>query len=278
MGPTVPKGTVPKGVEGGCPVQELYTTISEWGAIGQGLAGGVVITLLNAVGALAVLAWRNPSPKFLDGALGFAAGVMLTASFTSLILPGIEYGGVLPVLVGIAAGALALDIGDHVIPHFHEIRGHEGVETDRVRAVWLFIIAITLHNAPEGLAVGVAFGSGDFSHGVQLMLAIGIQNVPEGLAVAVSAVNIGLGAHFYASFVGIRAGLVEIPMAVLGAWAVTAVEPLLPYAMGFAAGAMLYVISDEIVPETHREGHERLATAGTLLGVIVMLYLDVVLA
>lgn len=201
--------------------------------------------------------------------------MMLTASFTSLILPGIEYGGIVPVLMGIAAGALVLDVGDHLIPHRHAIRGREGIETARVRAVWLFIIAITLHNAPEGLAVGVAFGAGDFPDAVRLMLAIGIQNVPEGFAVAVSAVSIGLGARFYASIVGIRAGLVEIPLSVFGAWSVTVVEPLLPYAMGFAAGAMLYVISDEIVPETHRAGHERIATAGTILGVILMLYLDV---
>ncbi len=264
-------------------IADTVATARGWSPVVQALAGGAVITLLNALGALVVTVWRRPSQKFLDAALGFAAGVMLTAAFTSLILPGVEYGGILPVLAGIVLGAVGLDLADHYIPHVHArrrregIHRREGVETDRIRAVWLFIIAITLHNAPEGLAVGVAFGAGDFAEGVQLMLAIGIQNFPEGLAVAVSAMNIGLGAYWYAAFVGIRAGLVEIPMAVFGAWAVTVAAPLLPYAMGFAAGAMLYVISDEIVPETHRKGHERLATAGTMAGVVVMLYLDVAL-
>ena len=269
-------------MEGGW-IGEIVSMARGWNPLWQGLAGGVVITLFNAVGALLVTVWRRPSQKFLDAALGFAAGIMLTAAFTSLILPGVEYGGILPVLAGIAAGAVGLDLADHVIPHIHlrrrgrGVNRREGIETDRIHAVWLFIIAITLHNAPEGLAVGVAFGSTDFLEGVQLMLAIGMQNVPEGLAVAVAAMNVGFGAYWYAAFVGVRAGLVEIPMALLGAWAVTVAEPLLPYAMGFAAGAMLYVISDEIVPETHRKGHERLATAGTVLGVMVMLYLDVTL-
>ncbi|MGQ9478022.1 MAG: ZIP family metal transporter [Candidatus Bipolaricaulia bacterium] len=243
----------------------------------QGLLGGLVITLLNSLGALAVLVWQRPSERFLDGALGFAAGVMLTASFTSLILPGIERGGLGPVLIGLALGALILDLADHLLPHLHLAKGLEGVKTSRIRAVWLFIIAITIHNMPEGLAVGVGFGSGDLAGATKLMLAIGLQNIPEGLAVAVSALGAGMGAYFYASLVGVRAGLVELPLAVLGAWAVGLAQPLLPYAMGFAAGAMLYVISDEIVPETHRKGHERPATLGTLLGVAVMLSLDVAL-
>ncbi len=243
----------------------------------QGLLGGVVITLMNTAGALLVLVWRRPSQRFLDAALGFAAGVMLTASFTSLILPGIEAGGLVPVVVGMVLGALLLDLTDHWMPHLHRVIGREGRATPQLHAVWLFIIAITLHNAPEGLAVGVGFGSGDVPNALKLMLAIGIQNIPEGLSVAVSALSVGFGAAFYASFVGVRAGLVEIPLAVFGAWAVGVAGPLLPYAMGFAAGAMLYVISDEIVPETHRKGHERLATLGTLTGVIVMLVLDVAL-
>jgi ZIP family zinc transporter len=124
----------------------------------------------------------------------------------------------------------------------------------------------------------VGFGSGDLNAAFTLMIAIGLQNVPEGLAVAISSLNAGLGRRFYASFVGIRAGLVEIPLAVIGAWAVVAMRAVLPYAMGFAAGAMLYVISDEIIPETHRKGYERVATLGLMAGALVMLYLDVVLA
>lgn len=260
------------------PIESLFIAIAGNHPIMQGLVGGIVITLLNSIGALAVLVWRKPSERFLDTALGFAAGAMLAASFTSLILPGIEYGGILPVLIGVLLGAFVLDYADHNIPHLHGgIKGEEGGKTARIKGIWLFIIAITIHNMPEGLAVGVGFGSGDVGNAIPLMIAIGLQNIPEGFAVAASALSLGMGTYFYASVVGIRAGLVEIPLAILGAWAVTIAQPILPYAMGFAAGAMLYVISDEIVPETHRKGHERLATFGTILGVVVMLFLDVVL-
>ena len=242
-----------------------------------GLIGGIIITAMNTAGALLVLFFPRVSQKFLDAALGFAAGVMLTASFTSLILPGIESGGIIRVMLGIVLGVVFLDLADHFIPHIHFIMGEEGGHSEKLKAVWLFIIAITLHNAPEGLAVGVGFGSGNIKDAVILMLAIGFQNIPEGLAVSISSLHVGMGKKFYASLVGIRAGLVEIPLAVLGAWAVFSMKAILPYAMGFAGGAMLYVISDEIIPETHRQGHERLATFGTMFGILVMLYLDVTL-
>jgi len=255
----------------------LFVKATVGNTILQSLIGGTLITLMNALGALVVLVWRKPSERFLDTALGFAAGVMLTASFTSLILPGIELGGFPPTFAGVLFGAVILGIADHTIPHIHAVLGYEGSAQHRLKAVWLFIIAITIHNMPEGLAVGVGFGSGYLPTALKLMLAIGIQNIPEGLAVSVSALSAGMGTYFYACFVGVRAGLVEIPLAVLGAWAVQIARPLLPFAMGFAAGAMLYVISDEIVPETHRKGHELWATFGTILGVLVMLYLDVAL-
>ena len=258
-------------------LERAIVSTSNGNPIWMGLIGGLVITFFNTVGALAVLVWRRPSERFLDTALGFAAGVMLTASFTSLILPGINYGGIWPVVIGMAIGVLFLDQADLWLPHMHFIMGPEGAHTKKLRAVWLFIIAITLHNMPEGLAVGVGFGSGDTTNAMKLMLAIGIQNVPEGLAVAVASLTAGMGTYFYATLVGIRAGLVEIPLALFGAWAVHIASPILPYAMGFAAGAMLYVISDEIVPETHRKGHERFATIGTMIGVVVMLYLDITL-
>jgi len=256
-----------------------------------GLLGGIVIASFNLLGASLVFVWRNPSERALNGALGFAAGVMLAASFTSLIIPGIEVysnGNPLPVLVGVVLGALFLDRSDLLVPHAHYLltgrrrpdAANSGtglpVDDDRLAGVVLFILAITLHNMPEGLAVGVGFGSGDLGTAIPLMLAIGIQNVPEGLAVSVAAINAGLNKRFYAAFTGIRSGLVEIPLAVLGAYAVQVVTPLLPYAMGFAAGAMLFVISDEIVPETHRgDADERVATLGLIVGVVVMLYLDI---
>ncbi|QFU83262.1 ZIP family metal transporter [Natronorubrum aibiense] len=271
-------------------VVELFVQIAGDNPVMQGLVGGIVIAMLNLLGASLVLVWRNPSERALDGALGFAAGVMLAAAFTSLIIPGIEQysgGNPIPTLVGIVLGVLFLDRADILVPHAHYLltgnrRPDEAdpstslpLDNERLTPVILFILAITLHNMPEGLAVGVGFGSGDVENAIPLMLAIGIQNIPEGLAVSVAAINAGLDRRFYAVFAGLRSGIVEIPLAVLGALAVSAVEPLLPYAMGFAAGAMLFVISDEIIPETHTRGYERIATLGVMAGVVVMLYLDI---
>ena len=270
--------------------QDLFVSIAGTDPVVQGLVGGIVIATLNLIGAVLVFVWRDPSQRSMDVTLGAAAGIMLAASFTSLILPGVEAGGILPVIVGLVLGVVMLDQADAWVPHIHVlITGHvredrdstaavaEGLDESRVAAVLLFIVAITLHNMPEGLAVGVGFGSGNLDDALTLMLAIGIQNVPEGLAVSVAAINAGFHRTFYAVLTGVRAGLVEIPLAVFGAWAVTVAQPLLPYAMGFAAGGMLFVISDEIIPETHSNGNERLATLGIMAGLIVMLYLDVAL-
>ena len=195
-------------------------------------------------------------------------------------------GGALLLMAVAAAGVsfdgiFALVVGAVFSPIVVSLFTTDGsIDDDRLAPVILFILAITLHNMPEGLAVGVGFGSaaaGDTSIGsaVALMLAIGIQNVPEGLAVSIAAVNAGLDRRFYAAITGVRSGLVEIPLVLVGALAVTLAAPILPYAMGFAAGAMLFVISDEIVPETHLRGNERVATLGTIVGVVVMLYLDI---
>lgn len=273
-------------------MEDVFVSIAGTDPVIQGLVGGFVIAFLNLVGAALVFVWRNPSQRSMDAALGGAAGVMLAASFTSLILPGIEFGGILPVMVGIVLGVLVLDRADAWVPHVHVLitgriredgvqgarAADGGLNETRVASVLLFIVAITLHNMPEGLAVGVGFGSGNLQDAIPLMLAIGIQNIPEGLAVSVAAINAGFHRTFYAAFTGIRAGLVEIPLALFGAWAVTVAQPMLPYAMGFAAGGMLYVISDEIIPETHANGNERIATLGTMAGLLVMLYLDVALA
>lgn len=281
-------------------VEQLFVDFVGTNPVIQGLVGGLIIAAMNTLGALTVLVWSNPTERALDAALGFAAGVMLAASFTSLILPGIEAGGIWPVLVGFALGVVVLDRADQWVPHIHVVitgkvnddrtTANPRIETDtatgrervpdsdsRTASVLLFIVAITLHNMPEGLAVGVGFGSGDLGNALALMLAIGIQNIPEGMAVSVAAMNAGFGSLFYATLAGVRAGLVEIPLAVFGAFAVGVAAPILPYAMGFAAGGMLFVISDEIVPETHAHGHERIATLGTMLGVVVMLYLDITL-
>lgn len=313
--------------------EEIFVGIVGTNPVVHGLIGGLVIAVLNLLGALAVLVWRNPSQRALNTALGFAAGVMLSASFTSLILPGIDRGGILPVLAGVALGALVLSRADAWVPRVHRLitgrvpqralaaprqytgnpapgaparggspRGSpaEGSPADariphmhdaeaastepatlsnpRVASTVFFIIAITLHNMPEGLAVGVGFGSGNIGNAVALMLAIGVQNIPEGLAVAVSARKTGLGSMSYTAITGLRAGVVEIPLAVFGAAVVAVAQPLLPYAMGFAAGGMLYVICHEIIPQTHARGRERLATLGLLIGAMTMLALDVALS
>ncbi|MFW6437001.1 MAG: ZIP family metal transporter [Halococcoides sp.] len=275
-------------------IESLFVDWFGTNRIVHALVGGIAIATLNLFGASLVVVWRDPGERSLDAALGFAAGVMLAASFTSLILPGIETAGGGPiaavqVLAGVALGAIVLDAGDRLVPHAHVLltgrrRSDASDPSDslpiddaRLAGLVLFVLAITLHNVPEGLAVGVGFGSGDIAGGIALALAIGIQNVPEGLAVSIAAVNAGFDRRSYAALAGLRSGVVEIPAAVLGAVAVTLVAPILPYAMGFAAGAMLFVVSDEIVPETHARGHERVASLGTMAGVIVMLFLDVTL-
>ena len=262
-----------------------------------GLVGGVVIAGMNLVGALTILVWRNPSQRGLDTSLGFAGGVMIAAAFTSLLIPAIEqYGNLLTTSVGFALGVGFLAVSERWVPYVHRfITGETGVEammaesgashhheidysSGRLAGVIVFIIAITLHNMPEGLAVGVGFGSGNLDDAIPLMLAIGTQNIPEGFAVAVAARNAGLGSLWYAGVTGLRAGVVEIPIAVFGAAAVTVAEPLLPYAMGFAAGGMLFVIVNDIVPQTHGNGHDRAATLGTMAGLLLMLSLDIALA
>lgn len=277
---------------------EIFVDVAGTSPVIQALVAGVIIALMNLFGASLVLVWPNPSERTLNGMLGFAAGVMLAAAFTSLIIPGIEEysgGNPIPTLIGVGIGALFLDRADVLVPHAHYLltgtrRTDVGdsdaglpVADERLAGVVLFILAITLHNMPEGLAVGVGFGAAgvdpaQLGGALSLMFAIGLQNIPEGLAVSVAAINAGLDRRLYAAVAGIRAGVVEIPLAVLGAVAVGAIEPLLPYAMGFAAGAMLFVISDEIIPETHRGGNERVATLGLMAGVIIMLYLDIALA
>ncbi len=274
-------------------VTDTFVAIVGTDPLVQGLAGGIIIAVMNLFGASLVLVWRNPSERSLDAALGFAAGVMLAASFTSLILPGIEAtpgGSPIPVLAGVLVGAAFLDRADTLVPHAHYLLTGKRradaanppatlpVSDERLASLVLFVLAITLHNMPEGLSVGVGFGSGDVANAVALMIAIGLQNIPEGLAVSVAAINAGLDRRAYAAFAGVRAGLVEIPLAVFGAVAVGVAAGILPYAMGFAAGAMLFVIGDEIIPETHARGNERVATLGLMLGIVVMLYLDVSLA
>lgn len=244
----------------------------------MGLIGGTIGALLNLLGATPILFLKSYPRKLMDAGLGFAAGVMLAASFTSLILPGIAYGGLIPVVAGIIIGGVAITLIDSIMPHLHFVKGREGRMSSKLKAVWLFVIAITIHNIPEGLAVGVGFGSGDLLAGVSLMLAIGFQNIPEGLSVGFSLIATKEYDRKRAYTISIASGFVEPPLAFLGAYLTSMFKDLIPYAMGFAAGAMIYVISDEIIPETHRSGEERLSTYSLILGLIIMLILDAALS
>ena len=248
-----------------------------------GFLGSLAAGSLTAVGAVPVLFGRAPSRGTRDLALGFAAGVMLAASFFSLIIPALDAAeqqfrnGAAPaaiVCMAILLGMGAVALMNERLPHEHFRTGREGPESASLRRVWLFIIAITIHNFPEGLAVGVGFGANGLSGGLPLALGIGLQNAPEGLAVAVSLLGEGYDKG-RAWIIAALTGLVEPLGGLLGAGIVTLSQPLLPWGLAFAAGAMLYVISHEIIPETHRSGHQNKATLGLSIGLVLMLFLDV---
>ena len=244
--------------------------------------GCILPGLMTGLGALPIFATKNVSQGLLDTLLGSAAGVMLAATCFSLIIPSIEYGGgnlgaVLISSLGIFLGALMLDLIDRYAPHEHLIdKKVEGRNTDSLKQIWLFIIAITIHNFPEGLATGVGFGTDSLSNGITIALGIGLQNMPEGLAVALSLVREQYSTR-KAFLIALLTGLVEPIGAFLGVFLVQVFQPLLPFILALAGGAMLFVISDEIIPETHSNGYERQATYGIIIGFIVMMILDVTL-
>jgi ZIP family zinc transporter len=249
-----------------------------------GILASTAAGLATGVGALPGLYFRDLTRRALDSMLGFAAGIMLAATCFSLIVPGIGYGqaiygstlaAVAAMVVGILFGAVFLDRLDKWLPHEHFVKDREGPSTS-LKKTWLFIIAIMLHNFPEGLAVGVGFGNGSekaVHDGAALALGIGLQNMPEGLAVFLPLLREGYG-RGRALWIATATGLVEPVGGLLGASLVTVFRPLLPLGMAFAAGAMLFVISDEIIPETHRGGNERAATFGIIVGFVVMMALD----
>lgn len=247
--------------------------------VATGLIASLLAGLATGVGALPALFFKEVPDRLMSTLLGGAAGVMLAATSFSLIVPGIEHGdllwpgyGVYVVTIGILFGAFFLDLIDRLLPHEHFILGHEG-PSSRMKKIWLFIIAITIHNFPEGLAVGVGFGGGDLAKGTSLAIGIGLQNMPEGLAVALPLLGLGYSRR-KAIIIATITGLVEPIGGLLGVAAVSVFHPVLPLGMAFAAGAMLFVISDEIIPETHAKGRSRLATFGIIFGFVVMMTLD----
>nr|WP_259699418.1 ZIP family metal transporter [Pseudomonas fluorescens] len=247
--------------------------------------GGLSGFAATALGAVVAIILRDIASRTQDIMLGFAAGMMLAASSFSLILPGIEAAQALcgnqllaacVVVFGLALG-VALMIGlDRFVPHEHQESGRRGPDSQRFNRVWLFVLAITLHNLPEGMAIGVSFANGDMKVGLPLTTAIAIQDIPEGLAVALALRVTGISA-WRAALIAIGSGLMEPLGAVVGLGVSSGFALGYPIALGLAAGAMIFVVSHEVIPETHRNGHETPATLGLMLGFGVMMFLDTAL-
>lgn len=256
--------------------QALFATLFTWG--------------VTALGASLVFVFNNFNRKLLDGMMGFAGGVMIAASFFSLLLPAIEMASDeanipvwIPAVIGFLLGGAFIASIDRILPHLHigyPESEAEGPQTSLHRSI-LLVLAITLHNIPEGLAIGVAFGSlaydlphAELAGAMVLALGIGIQNFPEGTSVSVPLRREGFSR--WKSFVyGQASGAVEPISGVIGAAAVLLVKPLLPYALAFAAGAMIYVVVEELIPESQLKGNTDIATLGLMIGFAIMMGLDV---
>jgi len=260
----------------------------------QALIAGMFTWAVTAAGASTVFFAKSMSRVLLDSMLGFAAGVMIAASFFSLLLPAIDMATAMgssawiPATVGFLAGGIFLRIMDRFLPHLHPwlpMSKAEGVHTSWNRTT-LLVLAITLHNIPEGLAIGVAFGavaasadiagSATLQGAIVLAIGIGLQNFPEGIVVALPLRGEGVS-RLKSFWYGQLSAVVEPVAAVIGAVAVLAIQPLLPYALAFAAGAMIFVVVEELIPESHLYGNEDIATMGALVGFAVMMALDVAL-
>jgi ZIP family zinc transporter len=239
---------------------------------------GVLSSLLagasTGIGGLPVLFMKQVSDRTMDTMLGFAAGVMLAATAFSLLIPAIEYGGVWIAVPGFVIGGVFVYLLDHYVPHAHLIKGSEGPSSSLSR-VSLLILAITIHNFPEGLAVGVSLGGGDIGAGITIALAIALQNIPEGSAVAFPLVREGFGRR-KALWIATLTGLVEPFGGIIGVLVVGSAIQLLPYGLAFAGGAMAFVVSHEMIPESHRKGHEIEATFGFIGGFALMMFLDTI--
>ena len=258
-------------------IQALLATLFTWG--------------VTALGSALVFLFKNLNRKVLDSMLGFAAGVMIAASFWSLLSPAIEMSesagksAWIPAALGFLGGGLFLFLVDKFLPHLHlglEKSEAEGVKTSWQRSI-LLVLAITLHNIPEGLAVGVAFGavasnlpSASLAGAIALAIGIGLQNFPEGAAVSIPLRREGFS-RLKSFMYGQASGIVEPIAGVIGALAVIYVQSMLPYALSFAAGAMIYVVVEELIPESQQGGNTDLATLATMLGFTVMMILDVAL-
>lgn len=252
---------------------------------------GIITWLFTALGASIVFFFKNVHRGVLDTMLGFTGGVMISVSFWSLLLPGIELSSgegfykVFPVALGFILGALFILLLDKILPHLHinfKENEKEGVDAPLKRST-LLMLAITLHNIPEGLAIGVMFGGvgagvpeATIGGAVVLTMGIAIQNFPEGIAISAPMRKNGVS-RLKSFNLGQLSAIVEPLFAFLGAFAITFFTPLLPYALGFAAGAMIYVVVEEVIPETQRDKYTDLATIGFIIGFVLMMFLDVAL-
>ncbi len=248
--------------------------------------GIVLLTALGVGGATVIgsaigFAFKNLSHKFSDIVLSFAAGVMLAAAVLGLILPSVEYGGkwgLLYAVVGIFAGALCLNLVDKLVPHLHKLMGGEEEKHNNANLskVLLFVMAIAIHNLPEGLAAGVGFGSGNTAQALTIAGGIALQNIPEGMVIIGPMLAAGVSKK-KTFLCALATGLVEVIGTVIGYFAVSISAAVLPFMLAFAGGTMLYVISDEMIPETHAHGSQRGATYSLLIGFCLMLVVDVLL-
>ncbi|MBQ7922697.1 MAG: ZIP family metal transporter [Clostridia bacterium] len=233
------------------------------------------------IGSLIGFLFKNLSHRFSDIILSFSAGVMLSAAVLGLVLPSLEYGGkygLVITIIGIFAGALCLNLIDKMVPHLHKLMGTdiEPHSNTNLSKVLLFVLAIGIHNLPEGIAAGVGFGSGNVSQALMIAGGIALQNIPEGMVII--APMLAAGVTPKKTFIcAMITGLVEVAGTLIGYFAVSIASAVLPFALAFAGGTMLYVVSDEMIPETHAHGSERGATYALLVGFCLMLVIDVLL-
>lgn len=234
----------------------------------------------TVIGALLGFMFKKISHNFSDIVLSFAAGVMLAAAVIGLILPSLDYGGTYGLLVtvlGIFAGAVCLNFLDKLVPHLHKMSGVDQEahpdQTEKLNKVLLFVMAIAIHNLPEGIAAGVGFGTGNSAAALTIAAGIALQNIPEGMVVIGPMLAAGIS-HRRTLIIALITGLVEVVGTLLGFFAVSISTTILPFALAFAGGTMLYVISDEMIPETHAHGAERGATYALLAGFCLMLLMD----
>ncbi len=258
---------------------------AELEVVRAGFLGSLAAGMCTGIGALIVFAIRRLSTRIEVLMLASAAGIMLAATFFSLLAPALDMAASLmngkAAAAAVVVGGLLLGAGGllalhRLLPHEHFFTGHEGADSRSLSRMWLFVIAIALHNFPEGMAVGVGFAGSDAAHGLSLAAGIGIQNIPEGLAVAAALLSVGYG-RGRAFGVAFLTGLIEPLGGLFGSAAVWLAQPMMPWVLGMTAGAMLFVICDEIIPETWRKGYETLATIALVIGFALMMFLDVVL-